>query len=237
MGTWVDINEIVSAYLDENELSNNNRFKLWQLAFRGMEQLGLDYFFRVQSFKLDINANQTVSIPPESINVLKVGVFGCAGEIVAFVENDRLSNYKDMFATEDSLTYIGGYDMACYAFCNYWDGYALGNVYCSNVPCYAGQVKINKEAAIITLSNFSSLGYVMVECVVAPEENGEYRIPVQFKQPLISFMDWKNLPKNAKGTGIWRTMKNDFFNERRLAVARYKQFKLSNTHYKYGYTF
>ena len=44
---WITIDSIVRDYLDEAELSNHKYFKCWQLAFRGMEQLGIDFFYNI----------------------------------------------------------------------------------------------------------------------------------------------------------------------------------------------
>ena len=66
---YITIDSVVNDYLDESEQSNHKYFKLWQLAFRGMEQLGLDFFYQVKSVKLPVDAtNQTVLLPADYIN-------------------------------------------------------------------------------------------------------------------------------------------------------------------------
>ena len=67
--------------------------------------------------------------------------------------------------------------------------------------------------------------YVMLEYVASPQQGQEYYVPVQFREALIAWLWWKD--KRAANTnrgqvGLSRDAKNDFFNERRNAIARWK---------------
>ena len=46
---YVNINDCVTAYMDESEQGVHKQFKLTQLAFRAMDELGLDFFYRIKS--------------------------------------------------------------------------------------------------------------------------------------------------------------------------------------------
>lgn len=233
-GQWVDINTVVSAFIDENETSEAKRFKFFQLAFRGMEQLGLDFFYSVRSVKLPINANLTATIPEGCIRVLKVGVFDANGEMVNFKKNGNISNYKsmspdrrDIDTVELSYDFYSGVE--AFAFTNYYsEGYYGNYPYSRRAAFFGGEFNIDEQNGVILLNNSSIYDYVVIECVMTPEMNGIYYVPIQFKQPLISFMDWKALPKSAKGSGQWRTLRSDYYNERRLGHARYIAFTTSN---------
>lgn len=62
---WVTIDECVNLYLDRSEQSVHKYMKCWHLAFQGMEQLGLDFFYRIKSVKLPVAANFTVALPDD----------------------------------------------------------------------------------------------------------------------------------------------------------------------------
>lgn len=232
-GQWVDINTVVSAFLDENETSEAKRFKVFQIAFRGMEQLGLDFFYSVRSVKLPINANLTVDIPEGCIRVLKVGVFGADGVLLNFKKNGNITNYKstspDRMAGDFSDVAYDFYSgVEAFMFTNYFaDGYYGDFPYYGRSAYFGGEFNIDEQNGVILLNQNSLYDYVVVECVMTPEMNGQYFIPIQFKQALMAFMDWKNIPKMEKGTGRWSRLKNDFYNERRNAQAKYRPFILS----------
>lgn len=63
--SYITIDSVILDYMNEAELSQQKYFKLWHLAFRGMEDLGMDFFYRVQAVKLPINANKTVTLPAD----------------------------------------------------------------------------------------------------------------------------------------------------------------------------
>ena len=62
--SYIALDSIVTDYMTEANLSNTSYFRIWHLAYRGMEDLGMDAFYQVKSVKLPINANLTVTLPP-----------------------------------------------------------------------------------------------------------------------------------------------------------------------------
>ena len=72
----------------------------------------------------------------------------------------------------------------------------------------------------------------MLEYIAAPMAGGEYFIPVQFKEAVIAYLRWKDiisLPTSRKGSlGDKRDRRSDYYNERRLAIARYDAINLTD---------
>jgi hypothetical protein len=52
---WIPLEEPITSYMDEAEISNHKYFKLWHIAYRALTELGLDTFFLVKSVKLPVN--------------------------------------------------------------------------------------------------------------------------------------------------------------------------------------
>ena len=71
---YVTIDTVVNMYLDRSEQGVHKYFKCWQIAFSGMEEMGLDFFYQVKSVKLPVNSNLTVNLPDDYLNYSKVGV-------------------------------------------------------------------------------------------------------------------------------------------------------------------
>ena len=101
---WIPIDEAINAYLDESEQSNHKFYKMWNLAFRAMTELGLDAFYAVKTMKLPVNENLTVTLPGDYLNYSKVGVLNDAGQIIPLDVNSNLTAAFDLSPTRLAQT-------------------------------------------------------------------------------------------------------------------------------------
>lgn len=232
---YITLDSIITDYLVETEQSNHKYFKLFHLAFRGMDNLGLDFFYQIKSLKLPINANMTVTLPNDYMNWTKVGVLNAQGEIIPLYYNDKLATYADLLpnrvekVTDDTL---GLSEWGANTWCNYWNGYSYTNIY--GVPSgapFVGGFKVDTANGVIILEERFRYDYLMIEYVSSPKEGEDYYVPVQFREALIAWLGWKD--SNAKTIrshmtlGDKRDRKSDFYNERRNAIARWKPIRQS----------
>lgn len=232
---WILIDECITAYMDEAEISNHKQFKLWQLAFRAMTELGLDAFYLVKSVKLPVNDNLTVQLPADYLNYSKVGVLNQQGEIIPMGVNNNLTVAFDLSPTrleqtQDDTLVTQANENGVWWY-NFWTGYGYGNLYGfpSGSP-FIGSFKIDNANGVIVLSENFSYPYVMLEYVSSPVEGGEYYIPIQFKEAVIAYLRWKDIISIPSKTHVNNSnvlmRRKDYFNERRLAIARYDPIKL-----------
>jgi hypothetical protein len=234
---WVSLDDAITSYLDESEQSNSKYFKLWNLAFRAMTELGLDFFYSVKSVKLPVNPNLTVTLPEDYLNYTKVGVLDNQGQIIPLDVNNNLTVAFDLQPTRLSQvvdpTIMTAYSPQGIVWWNYWNGYGLSNLYGlpSGSP-FVGQFKIDAGNGVIVLDINFNFEYIMLEYVASPMAGGEYFVPIQFKEALIAYLRWKDiisLPTSRKGSlGDKRDRRNDYYNERRLAIARYDAVNLTD---------
>lgn len=227
---WVQIDECITAYMDEARLSNHAYARLWHMAFRGMTEMGLDSFYFVKSIKIPVNANLTATLPNDYLQYAKVGVLNEQGEIIPMGVNNNLTVAFDLSPTrltqtqDDTIpTQINEQGVWWY---NYWNGYSYGPQYGlpSGTP-YIGSYKIDEANGVIVLSENFIYPYVMLEYVCSPQENGEYYIPIQFKEALIAYLRWKDIISVPVKTHVQNSTvamrRKDYYNERKLAIARY----------------
>ena len=235
---WIPLDECINAYLDESEQSNHKYFKMWHLSFRAMTELGLDAFYTTKSVKLPVLANLTVPIPHDCLKVGKVGVFNEQGNVIPLYNDNTLSTAFDLQPTrlaqtqDPTLVTVQNNNGVIWGY-NYWNGYNLGTLY--GVPSgapFVGSYKIDNGNGVIVLNETFSYPYIVLEYVSSPVEGGEYYIPIQFKEAIIAYLSWKDIksmPASRKGSlGDKRDRKADFYNERRLAIARYDPINLSD---------
>ena len=232
---WISLDEPITDYLTESEQSNHKYFKLWHLAFRALTELGLDAFYVVKSVKLPVNSNLTVTLPPDYLMYSKVGVLNQQGEIIPMGINNKLTVAFDLQPTrlqqtEDNTipTQITQNGILWY---NYWNGFGIGNMYGlpSGTP-FIGSFKIDNSNGVIVLSENFIYPYVMLEYTASPQEGGDYYIPIQFKEAVIAYLRWKDIISIPSKTHVnnanVQMRRHDYYNERRLAIARYDPINL-----------
>ena len=236
---WVTIEECINLYIDRSEQSNHKYFKLWHIAFSGMEKMGIDFFYQIKTVKLPVLSNLTAKLPDDCLKWAKIGVFNDRSEIVPLDYNNKLTLFADLQndrqqKTEDN-TLFNFYFNNSFIFYNYWNGESFENLY--GLPSggpFIGSFKIDNTYGLIVLSENFNYPYVALEYLASPDENQEYRIPVDFKEALIAYLGWQDNYYKPSSSHMQRgdkeSLKHNFYNERRLARASYKPLYLEEAY-------
>lgn len=236
---YVSLDTVINMYLDRSEQSVHKYYKCWQIAFSGMEELGLDFFYQIKSVKLPVNANLTVSLPDDYLNYSKVGVLNNQGEIIPMGYNNKLTTFADLQPTRleqtQDFTINELIQFNTPIWYNYWNNGAMSALYGlpSGTP-FIGNFKIDNHNGVLLLSENFGYEYVMLEYVATPKQGEEYYIPIQFKTALmwyIAYNDIAFLPNTRKGSlGDKEQRKRAYHNERRIANARYRPVDLESAY-------
>lgn len=233
--SYITLDSIVQDYLNESEQSQAKYFKVWHIAFRGLEDLGLDFFYTIQAVKLPVNANKTVTLPAGYVKWTKVGRLNERGEIIPLWYNDKLTTYADLMPdriskTQDPSTIGADWnDWGLNTWANYWNGYAYTNIY--GVPSgapFAGDFKVDEVNGVILLNEKYREDYLMLEFMCSPQPgNGQdYYLPIQFREALVSWIRWKDIiaipVKTRPQQSNVEMRRRDYYNDRRIAIGRWK---------------
>lgn len=235
---FIKLDECINDYLSESEQGDHKYFKLWHLAFRALTELGLDFFHQIRSVKLPVQANKTVALPSDYLQYNKAGIFNERGEVVPLSYNNKLSHHSgthperlDKIAPDLSSFYDAGSPV----FYNYWTGGGVTNLY--GVPSgspQVGQLKIDHQSGIILLNPDYAYDHLILEYTASPKEGGDYDLPVQFREAVIAYLRWKDIISVPAKTHVQNSnvqmRRRDFYNERRLAIARYKPLHLEEAY-------
>lgn len=232
---WILLDECITSYMNESESSNHKYFRFWHMAFDCMMELGLDFFYSIKTVKMPINANLTVNLPADYLNYSKIGVFNQQGEIIPLSFNSKLSTAFDLLPTRveqtTDNTIATAYNQSGCAWYNYWNGSNVGNLYGlpSGSP-FVGSFKIDNAKGVVVLSQDFIYPYLAIEYVASPQEGGEYYLPVQFKQAVMAYLRWRDVASIPVKTHMENSnvliRRKDYYNERRLAIARYDPISL-----------
>jgi hypothetical protein len=232
---WITLDSCINDYLDESEQPVHKYAKCYNLAVRAMDELGLDFFYQIKSIRIPILANKTAVFPPDMIQYSKVGVFNGNGELVPMAYNGNLSTVGDLQSNRSARTHsmnlFTDYDGCSNVFYNYWDGSCIGNIY--GIPGgapFVGTFKIDLNNNVILFGDGCHYTHACLEYVAAPSMDNTYYVPVQFREAVISYLRWKDIvslpPSRKGGVGDKQQRRHEFFNDRRVAIARFKPLRL-----------
>jgi hypothetical protein len=234
---WISIDSVVVDYLTQSEQSNHKYNKLWNLAFRGMDKLGIGMFYQIRTQKLPVKGNKTVDIPADCIRWNKVGILNSRGEIVVLKQNDKLTNFAanlpDRQTKTEDNTLVDIYNQNPYNFFNFWTGGFFYQLYGAPSGTQVGGYKVSVSDGVILLNEDFAYDYIMLEYQCAPDESQEYSIPLVFREALIAWLAWKDNELSFKGRKLGvpvSELKSNFYNERRHAIAQWNPLDLNQAY-------
>jgi hypothetical protein len=226
---WVCLSEVIYQYIDQARLSNADYRRLWTIGVRGVEEMGMDVYGTTKTVKLTINANKTVTLPSDYIGFSKVGIFNQKGEVSTLRRNKNLSSYKinqtDRLTSNTDNSTGNTYRLQDLAFVNYFDGARYVNIFgTGSVLNAAGEFDVDEEQGLIYLDNEYGYDYVVLEYLSSPEDDADYKIPVQIRESVLAFIAWKDiehLPLGRRASlGDKQLRRKEYYNQKRNANLR-----------------
>lgn len=93
----VKLNQIIKDFIitldGDDYASNASDSAIRNFALRGIREIGFDLGKKIKSLKLDVQSNDTVTLPDDFVDLLKVGVVDANGIIRVFGNNKNI-NYS-----------------------------------------------------------------------------------------------------------------------------------------------
>ena len=208
--------------------SNASDVAIRNFALRGIRELGFDVSKRIKSLKLSINtANDTVALPDDFVDLIKVGVVDDDGLLYVFGQNKNL-NYSRKYKTgntttdsaagplniddniildrEDSKSATGGVttdgsevtnEFDSYIFRNYVYNNSLGRLYGIGGGHQQGEYRLNLDQQRIELSTSSGLTEVVIEYLADESRSTNPLIHVYLEEALRSYMYYKLIERKS----------------------------------------
>lgn len=234
---YISLDSCITDYLGESEQSIHRYKKIWDIAFRGMDNLGIDFFYQIQTIALSVSDTFIARTPANCLNVIKAGVLNGIGGVTPLNSSSTMTTYADLLPNRIAQVQNNtafNWNANCNGgwWYNYWWNGALGNLYGlpSGAP-FIGSYVYDSFNGVIVLNGTFNFTEIIAECLVSPVEGGDYYVPVQFREALIAWMAWmdiRNMPSSRKGNlGDKRDRRAEFYNQRRLAIAQYSPFDIN----------
>jgi hypothetical protein len=226
---WVGLSEIIYQYIDQAKLTNAEYRRLWTIGVRGVEEMGLDVHSTPKTVKLLVKANKTVDLPSDYIGVSKVGVLNADGEVATLRRNPNMTAYaidmNDRLSKNTDDTDVETFRLEDLAYVNYYDGARYVNIFgAGSLLNAAGTYDISEDEGILYLNNDFPFTYVIMEYFSSPADDVDYKIPVQIKEAVLSFIAWRDIEMLPTGRRVNLSEKQirrkEFYNQKRLARLR-----------------
>lgn len=245
----VTVSEVVNDYiltLEGDDYANNASDTLiHNYALRGIREMGFDVLQRVRSVKLSAGANNTVELPDDFVDLIKIGIVGQDGLVHVFGENKNI-NYSQKYKTdtagnaidsdsdgvndrEDAKTgfstggVFGADDFI--VFSNYIYQNNIGQIYGLGGGFYEGEYRLNLDQNRIELAVNSGVSEVVIEYIADEARSSNPTIHVQAEEALRCFIYYKIIERKSSVPMMEKNRaRQEYYNERRKANARLKAF-------------
>jgi hypothetical protein len=251
--TLKDVIEDFKITIDSDDYINNTPDHIIRnIALRGIREFGFDMSKQVKSLKLQVEDNNTVALPDDYVDMIKLGIVGSDGLVYVFAENKNI-NYSHIKKDTNDTFFEGPMNIEAnavndieesksgtesdsstqsfyqYVFENFMHEGGVGRLYGMGGGHLRGEYRINLDQNRIELSQASSRDEVVMEYVSDAARSGNPQIHVYLEEALRSYIYYKlierksSVPANEKARA-----RQEYYNERRKANARMSNFTKEN---------
>jgi len=217
-------------------------------ALRGIRELGFDVNKVVKSIKLPVESNDTVELPDDFVDYIKIGVVGSNGVVYVLGENKNInqsmayvldSNGNPIDSDDDGVfdrveskgpTNSGSptvdlveNGLDSFVFRNYlYDG-GFGALYGFGGGKSFGQFRMNLEQNRIEISSNTDAAEVVMEYISDEARSSNPVIHVYAEEALMAYIYYKIVERKASVPANEKARaRSEYYNERRKANARMK---------------
>lgn len=221
----VSLEQIVTNFIfsmDSDDYANNaSDTAVRTLALRGIRDLGFDIMKRIKAANLTVSATNTVTLPADYVDLLKIGIVGEDGLVYVFGENKN----KNLLANSagDLPDYLLGYSDFIYR--NFVNSTTDGRLYGYGGGHYSGEYRINVEENRIELTLGTGVAEVYIEYIADEALATDPSVHVYAEQAIRSYIYYRLVERKSNVPAVEKARaRQEYYNERRLANARLKAF-------------
>ena len=197
MSAYVTLKTIVAYTLDELGKSDGDFDAFWVLAFRALADLLFDVTAQPETFRIPVNGNKTANFPSGCISWTKIGILDDKGQVSTLKINNGLTTFKDTNPnrltqlTTDVNDAIPIILNAPFYVNYYYDGIYQPLFGVGGGLVQYGSCRVDEENRVVILDEDFKYNQIIFECIVSPEKNGDYRVPLACQEAVIAFIKWK----------------------------------------------
>jgi len=235
----------------DDHISNINDAMLRNVALRGIREFGFDVTARIKSLKRDIDSNNTVQLPSDYVDLVKVGIVGADGVVYVLNQNKNINYSRKVSGTttpvddkegpmyleqnevenrlDDKTSTNGDVDngdpFESYVFRNYIYENNLGGLYGIGGGHGMGEYRINLDQNRLEIDTSSDITKVVIEYVADEARSSNPLVHVYAEEALRAYIYYKLCErKSTVPANEKMRARSEYYNERRKAKARLSNF-------------
>lgn len=245
----VKLSQIIKDFIltldGDDYASNVSDSAIRNFALRGIREIGFDLGKKVRSLKLSIASNDTIALPDDFVDLIKVGIVD-SNNIVRVFGNNKNINYSQrltsqnvsgpmdipdnqIFQVEDSKTATNNStsegSSEVYIFENYIYQGGIGRLYGAGGGNLSGGYRLNLDQNRIEIDSNDNYSEVVIEYIADEARSFDPEVHVYAEEALRAYIYYKlierksSVPSNEKARA-----RAEYYNERRKANARLSNF-------------
>jgi len=237
------VNDFVLSMDSSDYVNDAGDTIIRHFALRGIRDFGFDVSQRVKSLRLTTGANQTVELPDDFVDLIKVGVVGADGLLHVYGVNDNInisqryvldgndnpvdSDGDGVYDREDAKSgsvqsgVFGGDDSV--VFTNYIYQGNVGQLYGLGGGFYMGEYRINKEQNRLEISG--DAGEVVIEYIADEARSSNPVIHAYAEEAIQNYIYWQLLKRKSNVPAVEKQQaRHEWFESKRIAKSRMNAF-------------
>ncbi len=254
----VPLDQIIRDFIitldGDDYASNASDFAIRNLALRGIREIGFDISKKVKSLKLLIDStNNTVELPDDFVDLLKIGIVDPDGIVRVFANNKHI-NQSMSYSTSDGLPLFASTtdakdtnsdgvldrledktstqgsvssseNLNDFIFDNYLHEGSVGRLYGAGGGHLAGEYRLNLEQNRIEVETNNAYTHVVVEYIADEARSASPDVHVYAEEALRSYVYYKIIERKSSVPANEKSRaRAEYYNERRKANARLSNF-------------
>ena len=252
----VKLSQIIKDFIltldGDDYAANVSDSAIRNFALRGIREIGFDLGKKIKSLKRTIQTNDTIVLPEDYVDLVKIGVVDESGIIRVFGQNKNI-NYSEKYQTDSSTAQsaAGPLDIEAnivtdteasktatgntassndesldyYVFENYLYQGGLGRLYGTGGGHLAGAYRVNLDQNRIEIEGNDGYSEVVIEYVADEARSTDPEVHVYAEEALRAYMYYKIIERKSSVPANEKARaRAEYYNERRKANARLSNF-------------
>jgi len=227
----VKLSQIIKDFIitldGDDYASNASDSAIRNFALRGIREIGFDLSKKIKSLKLTVASNDTVALPDDFVDLLKVGIVDSDGVVRVFGNNKNINYSQKVKLDAASATTTSDFDLGpldiegnkivdredsksattgsdsgsddfdAYVFDNYMFQGGVGRLYGVGGGHLAGEYRLNLDQNRIEIETNSGYTEIVVEYVADEARSSDPEVHVYAEEALRSYMYYKIIERKS----------------------------------------
>ena len=252
---FVSLRQLIDDFIvtmdSDDYISNVSDTAIRNIALRGIREFGFDVSSRVRSIKRTIQSNNTVILPEDYVDLVKIGIVDNDGVVRVLGQNKNLNYSRKLTSPSSTTDSADGplnisssliknreddktsttndngsdSDLDYFIFENYLYQGGIGRLYGLGGGHLAGEYRINLDQNRIEIDTDSDTSELVLEYIADEARSTNPVIHVYAEEALRSYMYYKLCERKSTVPANEKARaRREYYNDRRLAKARLSNF-------------